>query len=564
MAGIDALKDKFFAAAADLAPDDATFPFQSADNTVTPLVDGNSYFGEIHTEVQSLLAPGGTGKFFYFTSWHLALIAAPATSTTAGRAPTSFPAQFGPLTPFRLDDGTGTAPPLIDELERLAVGGTDVRALAWISPLVVSYKEAALQSGMYSTNAETMLSADALRKRSHMDKKVCLNVLSHPLGTMHLKLVVCGDANGARGFVGGLDFEPRRIDGQRHPGAPTSGWHDVGVRVVGPAVQGLYAWFRQLWNEQIGRPPERFQIGGKEVKTYVDGTPSVPNPPPFPPGGGGSAHVQVLRTAPQMHFALGSTARAPLSGLQRIVSSFRRPAWTSAPNGIFGFAAALEKTIASAERFIYVEDQGFWSHQIMDWLRTALAKRPELKLIMLHRADPTDGFNTYRNMIVAITEHLDAGGVHLDRQVAFYERADRVVIHSKLWIVDDQLVIVGSANAFGRSMYTDGECSLGVINDRDADANFAIRLRSILWAEHCGCYTDAERIPFTDLDAAIKIWVPSWGGARPAPGRLQRVFKHKPIPFTRGAADDEWAELRVDPLGAVEYDQVDPDSRLQY
>jgi phosphatidylserine/phosphatidylglycerophosphate/cardiolipin synthase-like enzyme len=564
MPPIDALIAKFFADAAALAPDDATFPYQSAGNAVTPLVDGHNYFGGLRDEVQQLKTPGGTGKFFYFTNWVLGLVDAPGGPAGAGSGVTAWTTDLAATQAFRLDGGAGgTIPPFIDELESMAANGTDVRGLVWVSPLVASFEDAAAKSGIYGINAESMLSVDALRQRTNMANKVCLNTLAHALGAMHLKMVVCGDAAGARGYVAGIDFHLTRVDGQAHPGAPDSGWHDAGARVVGPGVMGIYGWFRQLWNEQISRDSETFRIGHRRIRSYVDGTPSVPSSPPFPAGGGGTARMQVLRTAPQQRYAFGETDRVPVGCIKRLVSGFRRDPWTSAPNGIFAFQAALEKAIAHAENYIYVEDQGFWGQPIMQWLRDRLAARPQLKLIMLHRADPADGPNAIRNTAVAINQHLGSAGVDMGAQVAFFERTGHVVVHSKLWIIDDQLVIVGSANAFRRSLYTDGELSIAVLDEDQTAANVAVRFRCQLWAEHCGLTAEADRASFVALDSALKIWDPSWGGAGTAPASLLPVFQRKRVPFQVGPSDDQWPALNL-ALTPVQYDQIDADSRLEY
>ena len=54
MANMAALRAKYFAASAELAPGEATDPYQSAGNTVTTLVDGHAYFGALRTEVNRL------------------------------------------------------------------------------------------------------------------------------------------------------------------------------------------------------------------------------------------------------------------------------------------------------------------------------------------------------------------------------------------------------------------------------------------------------------------------------------------------------------------------------
>jgi phosphatidylserine/phosphatidylglycerophosphate/cardiolipin synthase-like enzyme len=569
MASIAAQIARFFVGSGDVHDPGESVPHTSEGNVVTPLVDGDNYFHALRAEVDALKLAGGTGKFFYFANWWLALAAYAGGPSAAGSGLTSWTANFGAITPFKLDDEQGGPyPDFIDELATMSASGTDVRALGWISPLIVQYEQAAARSGMYHVNASTLLSVDALRHKPGMDKSACLNILAHPLGAMHLKMVVCGDSTGGRAYVSGIDFVNNRIDGPQHLNGASSGWHDAGAKVEGQAVQGVYDYYKLLWNEIVGRGSETFRIGDTKVKSKVDGTTQVPARTFTSPGTGGM-HVQVLRTGPTMNFAFFSTDRAPVGCFKRLVTGFKRDKWSFAPDGIFEFEPAIMKAIAGAQRYIYVEDQGFIAQPIMDWLRNALAGNPNLKLIMVHHADPADGPEELKATATAINNHLGSLGANMDAQVAFYERQDQVVIHSKTWIVDDELIIVGSANFYRRSLYTDAEISVAVL-DEDATSNHvAVRYRNMLWAEHCGMFTDPERATFSDITQAIKIWDPTWSvdGAAvaigAAPGALLGVYQRKKVPFEVGAAPDQFPAIDTS-LSATAYDQVDADSRLEY
>lgn len=239
MPGINVLQDKYFAELDDLAPDDNGYSFQYAGNTVNTLVDGNAYFGALRTEVNALKAPAGTGKFFYFSNWLLTLLDSAGGVVSAGSGVTSWDtAPVGPAKAFKLDDGSGAAfPDFIDELAEMAANGTDVRALVWVSPLMLSYQDAANRAGVvYSNNALSALSVYALRQKPGLANKACLNTLAHPLGSIHIKMVLCGDATGARAYISGIDFDRSRVDLDTHPAA--TGWHDAGIRIEGPATRG--------------------------------------------------------------------------------------------------------------------------------------------------------------------------------------------------------------------------------------------------------------------------------------------------------------------------------------
>jgi phosphatidylserine/phosphatidylglycerophosphate/cardiolipin synthase-like enzyme len=206
----------------------------------------------------------------------------------------------------------------------------------------------------------------------------------------------------------------------------------------------------------------------------------------------------------------------------------------------------------------------------MDWLCAALQASPQLKLIMVQRADPADGIGTLALLVTSINEHLAPGGVDISSQVTYAARTDRTVIHSKTWIIDDEFVITGSANCSRRSLYTDAELSVGVLDEDPSDYHFAISLRRALWGEHCGKTDPAATIVLTDLNDAIRIWNPDWTvGGDPLPAGLPVLtldtahYQVKKVPFEAGPAADQWPQLPA-PVSAVDYDQQDADSRLEY
>lgn len=568
MTGISTLLANFFVNNGDISMPGEVVPHTSTGNRVTALIDGNQYFGALRKEVDAFKKPGGTNKFFYFANWWACLTDYEGGEITAGKSLGAWTSKLPFLTAFKLDDGLSQSyDDFIDEIGDMSTNGTDVRAFLWVNPLVVSHKQAAEASQYYLVNATNLLSVDLLRDQPNMGKKVCLNLLGWPVGAMHMKMVVCGDSTGARGYVSGIDLASDKVDDQKHLKGEHRGWHDIGAMLEGPAVSALYNYFKQLWDEQISHPIEKFRLGGLMVASHMEETEPVPAAS-FPAASPGNMHVQVLRTAPQMHFAFGSTSAIPVNCFTRLVVGFRRDPWKSAPDGIFEFSLALQKAIKHAEKYIYVEDEGFQGQLIMDWLRARLAEKPDLKLILLHRADPADDptlppDHVANDTATAINKHLASAGVNMNNQVAYYERTDKVVIHSKVWIIDDVFAIIGSANCSRRSLYSDGEVSVSVIDEDTTVANFAQDLRKKLWGEHCGLYTDVDRVVLNDIDQALKIWDTRWGGTGVSPAQLLSVFQNKRIPFEVGPAKDQWPSLDTS-LDPVIYDRIDGDSRKEY
>jgi phospholipase D1/2 len=64
------------------------------------------------------------------------------------------------------------------------------------------------------------------------------------------------------------------------------------------------------------------------------------------------------------------------------------------------------------------------------------------------------------------------------------------MVHSKLMIVDDRILRIGSANLNNRSMGTDTECDLAIVAAGDAERRQIARIRARLLGDHCGVSAD--------------------------------------------------------------------------
>lgn len=121
--------------------------------------------------------------------------------------------------------------------------------------------------------------------------------------------------------------------------------------------------------------------------------------------------------------------------------------------------------------------------------------------------DPDDYFSVYA---------LRAAGTTTDGENRV--RSNLVYVHSKLMIVDDVFLTMGSANANGRSMdgYRDTELNVVVVGERDMDvqmghepwrANRKIRnFRMRLWREHLGPLTLGDRLVNPSHPETIAWW----------------------------------------------------------
>jgi phosphatidylserine/phosphatidylglycerophosphate/cardiolipin synthase-like enzyme len=212
-------------------------------------------------------------------------------------------------------------------------------------------------------------------------------------------------------------------------------------------------------------------------------------------------------------------------------------AWQTAGGGeLLQVHETVVRAIKGAQRYIYIEDQFLADHPILPrWLHRPLwaavdlliakgrlprfsllphledALRRNVKVIMVGSgfADPGDLIkgpkNRKLNPELERLVRANGGGLAV-------WRAEDVTVHTKLVVVDDCFLAVGSANMQSRSMLgIDSELHVAVVDDGGAIAAY----RAALWAEHLGLdYTTVTgplKTALDDLDVALAMWRPAWG-----------------------------------------------------
>lgn len=252
----------------------------------------------------------------------------------------------------------------------------------------------------------------------------------------HEKTIVIDDRVA---FVGGIDLT---LDGGDPFDTPTHrarggiGWHDVATRIEGPAVVDVAEHFRLRW-----RTP-----GGESLPA-----PAVAEP-------AGAHELQIARTVPAK-------------------------VYKALPRGDYSILASYMGALRSAERLVYLENQFLWSPEIVDVLARKLRNPPsdDFRVVVLLPARANDGADVSRGQVAALIKADDGQGRFLACTV--YARAgklrDVVYVHSKVGIVDDRWLTVGSANLNAHSLFNDTEMNVTCL---DPDLARDTRLR--LWSEH--------------------------------------------------------------------------------
>ena len=297
------------------------------------------------------------------------------------------------------------------------------------------------------------------------------------------------DADGRRIMPGGLEHAPR---------------HDVTMMVDGAAARTLGELVRQRW-----RTAQRV----KDLPPPLSGVERAGDPPagdPWPPfvaPGFVGARIAVARTLPRWK------RRAEVRETESLHL----------------------KAIAEARRTIYLENQYFTSLIVGEALAERLLEPdgPEVVVVStLHSPSYFDRFTMDRARWRLI-ERLQAADRY-GRFRAYCPSTDQghpIVVHSKVAIVDDRLLRVGSANLNHRSAGFDTECDLALEAETPEASTAILDFRAHLLGHFMGLGPTAVQEAIDRL-GSVGAAIDSLGAAlssrlRPLPkvgmGPIQRV-----------------------------------------
>lgn len=316
----------------------------------------------------------------------------------------------------------------------------------------------------------------------------------HPVGASHHQKIVVVDDRLA--FVGGIDLTRSRWDTPAHApdeplrrnvhnvrkarAQPYAPFHDVHTMFDGEAAEAIAELVRERWLRAFGKA--RARAAAQDVQhTRHDPTHAPPPPhdassdawPPFEPADFEAVDIGIALTEP----AFGG--RAPVQDIRAL------------------YLAA----IAAARENIYIENQYFTASPVGTSLvaRLTQPEGPDVAVVA-PRAQTgwlqTMTMGVLRARLYRMVKRADDHG----RLRLYYPHVDGlgndfVNVHSKLMIVDDELLFVGSANLNNRSMVLDTECNIALEARGDPRIRAAIaQVRNRLLAEHLDvAVADVER-----------------------------------------------------------------------
>jgi phospholipase D1/2 len=290
---------------------------------------------------------------------------------------------------------------------------------------------------------------------------------THPVaGSHHQKIVVIDDSVA---FLGGIDLTVRRWDCSEHApndprriayGKPYPPFHDLMVALDGDAARSLATLARERWLNATGQRLRPVTFRGVDNDPW----PSALEPElagvevgvarTFPPRG----EVPAVREVERLYLDMIAAARSTI---------YIENQYFTAPR----IAAALEKRLGEPDGpevvlVLRLLSHGWLEEHTMHILRTRLIER-------LRKNDRYGRFHVYYPHVPG----LDSGCC-LD-------------VHSKLMIVDDRILRVGSANLCNRSFGLDTEADVAIeARGRQRVAAVIRGFRNRLLAEHLNVPVD--------------------------------------------------------------------------
>ena len=326
-------------------------------------------------------------------------------------------------------------------------------------------------------------------------------------GSHHQKFVV---VDGAIGFVGGVDLCEGRWDDRSHTldnplrlnrdASPQKPYHDVMAYCAGPVVRDLEQLFSERWQRATGDKLELPQT----------------NPSPLEP----------------------PTAALPIC-CREVALSRTFAGETGSGSNIEEIKTLYQDAIRSAQRSIYIETQYLTSRVVHDALVDRMRERPGLEIVAVMNKGgdtPKETFVLGRAqdfVLASLSETARATGnlfrVYYSAQVSPEHGELPTFIHSKVLIIDDRLLSIGSANCTNRSLHVDSELNFvwECAAERDELVTSVRRFRASLLAEHAG----VDRV--TELESSENLVLILDELARNADSRL----RHRPIPESVDAVE---------------------------
>ncbi|MGK7651305.1 phospholipase D-like domain-containing protein [Roseovarius sp. B08] len=421
--------------------------------------------------------------------------------------------DFDASTCLRPQDGS-QAQPLGDLLRGLVEKHPDLHIRILIWSLATLHAPSAVRPLLFGADW-------AAHERIHLHLDT-----HHPAyASHHQKMVIIDDAVA---FIGGMDLTVERWDRSGHAlddslrrrpnGRSYEPVHDVQMVLDGPVVCDLAIIALERWRDATGETLSPQRCGDCWPAAVA---------PDF-----ADVSVAISRTQPRF------------KGQSEVEEA----------------AKLTDDLMREGQKAIYIETQYFTGQRVGRLVEDLLA-RPEGPQIAVICTRVANGM-VERFIMGANRERLLRrlkAADRYDRLRVYYPVADneelhRLLIHSKVMIVDDRFLRIGSANLNNRSVGLDTECDVTIIAQTSHQRQTILRLRDTLLAEHLGVTTDTmhqagargecllEAIESRIHEGhSLRPMIVTRGATRPVPGTFI-LDPERPFRFT-GALYAVWSRL---------------------
>ena len=303
------------------------------------------------------------------------------------------------------------------------------------------------------------------------------------LGSHHQKVLVVKGSQGLISFCGGVDINPDRIVASSGSKSGSSGGqgtplHDVHSQIRGPAAHDLLNVFVQRWFAH----PEHTKIDATKgaLLGLIEPIPTAI----------GNHNVRIARTF-------------------NLITATKCQKARSVRNVMIG-------AIRAARKFIYIEDQYLVSIEAAAELKKALPNIQHLTVVIPHSSiSDMPQIWARRKAVIDLLK----SGPHAHKVRVFYlvnpttcGFGPFTYIHAKMWVIDDELAVIGSANCNRRGWSHDSEVIAAIYDAPSKEpprSSLAQRLRMTLWARHLNVPLSAVR----DGVASASLWLKPPAGA---------------------------------------------------
>lgn len=379
---------------------------------------------------------------------------------------------------------------LKDLLVEKARNGVEVKIIVWQPRLVLRLLPGADERGIDGRADDVEILNGIARSYGVGDKlQVKIDSTAPTLTSAHHEKIMVIDYE--VGFCGGFDLSNGKWDTSAHEyesqlrDTGTEPWHDVHAMVRGPAVHDLAYHFWQRWSYADTRD-RRAVMAAVKLPTERERAGTVP--------------VVALRTWKEMDRNRGIKA------------------WYS-------------EMFQKAKVGIYIENQfPFQSGSLTKLLAKRLTEEPGLKVVIVGPMEPNlpglVGSMLSKMSVNDVNKNLADLRKLSGGRVATYSLISQhrtvptmrkqIYVHSKIMIVDDQWMTIGSANLDRNGTDDSSEVNLGITS-----ADLAAKTRVRLWQEHTGGNVPRSRL--ADFSEGFDAW------SKLARANGMRVAASKPI-----------------------------------